>query len=97
MFDGRVKKIIDFLKEKFTEETESTRTMLKIYSDYVKGEANDEDVEKANKQLNEILKDLSFGLMAVVPFAPITIPMIAKFAKKHNIDLLPEWFKDSIK
>ena len=97
MFDGRVKKIIDFLKEKFTEETESTRTMLKIYSDYVKGEASDEDIEKANKQLNEILKDLSFGLMAVVPFAPITIPMIAKFAKKHNIDLIPEWFKDSLK
>ena len=97
MFDGRVKKIIDFLKEKFTEETESTRTMLKIYSDYVKGEANDADIEKANKQLNEILKDLSFGLMAVIPFAPITIPMIAKFAKKHNIDLLPEWFKDSLK
>jgi hypothetical protein len=97
MFDGRVKKIIDFLKEKFTEETESTRTMLKIYSDYVKGEANDEDIEKANKQLNEILKDLSFGLIAVIPFAPITIPMIAKFAKKHNIDLLPEWFKDSLK
>ena len=97
MFDGRVRKIIDFLKEKFTEETESTRTMLKIYSDYVKGEANDEDIEKANKQLNEILKDLSFGLMAVVPFAPITIPMIAKFAKKHNNDLLPEWFKDSLK
>jgi len=97
MFDGRAKKIIVFLKEKFTEETESTRTMLKIYSDYVKGEANDKDIEKANKQLNEILKDLSFGLMAVVPFAPITIPMIAKFAKKHNIDLLPEWFKDSLK
>ena len=97
MFDGRVKKIIDFLKEKFTEETESTRTMLKIYSDYVKGEASDEDIEKANKQLNEILKDLSFGLMAVIPFAPITIPMIAKFAKKHNIDLLPEWFMDSLK
>ena len=97
MFDGRVKKIIDFLKEKFTEETESTRTMLKIYSDHDKGEANDEDIEKANKQLNEILKDLSFGLMTVIPFAPITIPMIAKFAKKHNIDLLPEWFKDSLK
>ena len=97
MFEGRIKKIVDFLREKFTEETESTRTMLKIYSDYVKGEASDEDIEKANKQLNEILKDLSFGLMAVVPFAPITIPMIAKFAKKHNIDILPEWFKDSLK
>ena len=97
MLDGRAKKIIVFLKEKFTEETESSRTMLKTYSDYIKGEATDEELDKANNQLNEILKELSLGLMAVIPFAPITIPMIAKFAKKHNIDLLPEWFKDSLK
>ena len=97
MLDGRVKKIIAFLKEKLTDETESSRAMLKTYSDYLKGEASDEELEKANQQLNEILKDLSSGLMAVIPLAPITIPIIAKFAKKHNIDLLPEWFKDSLK
>ena len=97
MLDGRVKKIIAFLKEKLTDETESSMAMLKTYSDYLKGEASDKELEKANQQLNEILKDLSLGLMAVIPLAPITIPMIAKFAKKHNIDLLPEWFKDSLK
>ena len=97
MLNGRAKKIIAFLKEKLTEETESSRAMLKTYSDYIKGEATDEELDKANNQLNEILKELSLGLMAVIPFAPITIPMIAKFAKKHNIDLLPEWFKDSLK
>jgi len=97
MLDGRAKKIIAFLKEKLTEETESSRAMLKTYSEYIKGEATDEELDKANNQLNEILKELSLGLMAVIPFAPITIPMIAKFAKKHNIDLLPEWFKDSLK
>ena len=97
MLDERAKKIIAFLKEKLTEETESSRAMLKTYSDYVKGEATDEELDKANNQLNEILKELSLGLMAVIPFAPITIPMIAKFAKKHNIDLLPKWFKDSLK
>ena len=97
MLDGRVKKIIAFLKEKLTDETESSRAMLKTYSDYLKGGASDEELERANQQLNEILKDLSLGLMAVIPLAPITIPMIAKFAKKHNIDLLPEWFKDSLK
>ena len=97
MLEGRAKKIIAFLKEKLTEETESSRAMLKTYSDYIKGEATDEELDKANNQLNEILKELSLGLMAVIPFAPITIPMIAKFAKKHNIDLLPEWFKDSLK
>ena len=97
MLDGRVKKIIAFLKEKLTDETESSRAMLKTYSDYLKGEASEEELEKANQQLNEILKDLSLGLMAVIPLAPITIPMIAKFAKKYDIDLLPEWFKDSLK
>ena len=97
MLDGRVKKIIAFLKEKLTVETESSRAMLKTYSDYLKGEVSEEELEKANQQLNEILKDLSLGLMAVIPLAPITIPIIAKFAKKHNIDLLPEWFKDSLK
>ena len=97
MFEGRVKKILTFLKEKLTDETESSRVMLKPYSEYLKGEVTEEELEKANKQLNEILKDLSLGLMAVMPLAPITIPMIAKFAKKHNIDLLPEWFKDSLK
>ncbi|MAS03033.1 MAG: hypothetical protein VW955_04000 [Gammaproteobacteria bacterium] len=97
MFDGRIKRIIAFLKEKFTDETESSRQMLITYSDYLKGEADEESLERANQQLNEILKDLSFGLLAIIPFAPITIPMVAKFAKKHNIDLLPEWFKDSLK
>lgn len=97
MSEERTKKIISFLKEKLAEETEPSRDMLKTYSDYVTGEVSNEELEKANKQLNEILKDLSFGLMAFIPFAPITIPMIAKFAKKHNIDLLPEWFKDSLK
>ena len=95
MFDGRIKRIIAFLKEKLTEESESSKEMLIIYSNYLKGEASEEDLDRANHQLNEILKDLSFGLLAVIPFAPVTIPIIAKFAKKHNIDLLPEWFKDS--
>ncbi len=97
MFEGRVKKILTFLKEKLTEETEPSRAMLKTYSEYLKGEVTEEELEKANKQLNEILKDLSLGLMAIIPLAPITIPMIAKFAKKYNIDLLPEWFKESLK
>ena len=97
MFDGRIKKIIAFLKEKLAEETEPSRNMLKTYSDYIKDEATVEELEKANNQLNELLKDLSLGLMTVIPFAPITIPMIAKFAKKYDIDLLLEWFKDSLK
>ena len=97
MFYRRAQKIITLLKEKLSEETESSRAMLKTYSGYIKGEATDEEIENANKQLNELLKDLSLGLLAVIPFAPITIPMIAKVAKKYDIDILPNWFKDSLK
>ena len=97
MFYRRAQKIITLLKEKLSEETESSRAMLRTYSRYIKGEATDDEIEKANKQLNELLKDLSLGLLAVIPFAPITIPMIAKVAKKYDIDILPNWFKDSLK
>ena len=31
-----------------------------------------------------------------MPFAPITIPLLVKLAKKHEIDIVPEWFKDSL-
>ena len=54
MLYGRINRIIAFLKEKFAEETESSKEMLITYSDYLKGEANDEDLEKANQQLNEL-------------------------------------------
>ena len=47
MLYGRINRIIAFLKEKFAEETESSKEMLITYSDYLKGEANDEDLEKA--------------------------------------------------
>ena len=53
MFDGRIKRIIAFLKEKFADETESSRQMLITYSDYLKGEADEESLERANQQLEE--------------------------------------------
>jgi len=31
-----------------------------------------------------------------MPFAPITIPLLVKLAKKYEIDIVPEWFKDSL-
>ena len=102
MFKKRIEKVLIFLKETLISETAESKQMLKVYLDYTKGEASqgnasDEAIDSANKQLNKLLKDLSFGLLAVIPFAPITIPLIAKFATKHGIDILPEWFKDSLK
>ena len=59
MLDGRVKKIIAFLKEKLTDETESSRAMLKTYSDYLKGEASDEELEKVYKSIVSVLEKMA--------------------------------------
>ena len=96
MFKKRIEKVLMFLKETLISETAESKQMLKVYLDYTKGEASEEDLVHANKQLNKILKDLSFGLLATVPFAPITIPIIAKYAKKLDIDILPDWFKEQL-
>ena len=97
MFKKRIEKVLIFLKETFIIETVEAREMLKVYYDYTQGTATEDDIDSANKQLNKLLKDLSFGLLAVIPLAPITIPLIAKFTKKYGIDILPDWFKDSLK
>jgi hypothetical protein len=46
--------------------------------------------------LKNILKDLGFGFLVLLPFSPITIPMIAKLAQKYEIDIFPDWFKDTL-
>ena len=55
------------------------------------------DLQIANNQLKELLKDLGFGLLTSLPFSPITIPFILKLSKRYNVDIIPEWFKDSMK
>ena len=61
-----------------------------------KGTSKKEDLDKANKQLNVLSKELGFGFLTFMPFAPITIPLLVKLAKKYEIDIVPEWFKDSL-
>ncbi len=85
------------LKATFNKESESNKEMLRIFYLHSKGEANKKDLQIANNQLKELLKDLGFGLLTSLPFSPITIPFILKLSKRYNVDIIPEWFKDSIK
>ena len=63
MIKKRIEKALIFLKETLIVESEDARDMLKVYYDYTKGNASEEEVESANKQLNKLLKNLSFGLL----------------------------------
>ena len=96
MFGRNIRKALVLLKNTLEQESESTKEMLKTYYSYTQGKIKEEDLEQANKQLNELIRDLGFGFLTILPFAPITIPLLVKLAKKYEIDIVPEWFKDSL-
>jgi hypothetical protein len=70
--------------------------MLNTYYSFTQGNITKEDLEKAYKQPKIVLKELGFGALTMLPFSPITIPLVAKLARKYDIDIVPDWFKDSL-
>ena len=97
MFGRNIRKALVLLKNTLEQESESTKEMLKTYYSYTQGKIKEEDLEQANKQLKELIRDLGFGFLTILPFAPITIPILVKLARKYEIDIVPEWFKESLK
>ena len=67
--------------------------MLDIYIKYAEGSASNEELDFANEQLKQILKNLGLGILIILPFSPITLPYIFSKAKELNIDLIPNWYK----
>ena len=93
MDTNQIKQNLLKLKDSFLEETEENKKMLDIYINYIEGNASDEDIENANKQLKQIFKSLGLGILVILPFSPISSPYVLKKAKEHDIDLIPEWYK----
>ena len=81
------------LKDAFLEENAQNTKMLDLYLKYLEGEASEQDLENANKQLAEILKSLGMGVLVVLPFSPVSIPYLVKKAKENNIDIIPKLYK----
>ena len=93
MDTNQIKQNLLKLKDSFLEETEENKKMLDIYINYIEGNASNEDIENANKQLKQIFKSLGLGILVILPFSPISFPYVLKKAKEHDIDLIPEWYK----
>ena len=68
--------------------------MLVTYKRYTKKQANREELKEANKQFGDLLKGLGLGMFAVLPFAPLTIPLIVKLGKIVGVDVLPSSFNN---
>ncbi|NRA61606.1 MAG: hypothetical protein HRU25_11975 [Psychrobium sp.] len=80
------------LKCALAQEKAETKEMFVIYSKAARGKADKADVAIANAQFFDILKGLGLGVFAILPFAPITIPILVKLADLVGVDLLPSAF-----
>ena len=88
----RFKRAMVALKIALAQEKQETKEMLTIYRRYTQGEVSKEDLHKANTQFVDILKGLGLGVFAILPFAPVTIPLVVKLGQWVGVDVLPSSF-----
>ena len=94
------KKTIRYLlliKRALAKESQETKNMLFIYGRYMRGDASKNDMKKANAQFRELLKNIGLGIVVMLPFAVITIPVIVKVGRILGVDILPASFKEQDK
>ncbi|MEZ9200241.1 hypothetical protein [Shewanella sp. 10N.286.54.B9] len=90
----RVKLDMLVVKEALSQEKQETKEMLVTYKRYTRKQANKDELADANKQFADLLKGLGLGVFAVLPFAPLTIPLVLKLGKMVGVDVLPSSFNN---
>lgn len=91
----KLKRQLIRVKIALAQEKVETKEMLGIYRRYTIKQATPEEMKQANKQFVDVLKGLGIGVFAVLPFAPITIPIVIKIGKWVGVDILPSSFNES--
>jgi len=88
----RFRRAMVALKIALAQEKQETKEMLSIYRRYTQGQTSKEELKRANEQFVDILKGLGLGVFAVLPFAPLTIPLVVKLGGLVGVDVLPSSF-----
>jgi len=91
----QLKRDLQSLKIALAQEKDETKEMLDTYKRFTTRRASRVELKEANKQLKDIMKGLGLGVFVVLPFAPLTIPLVVKLGKFVNIDVLPSAFNES--
>ncbi|MDO6445518.1 hypothetical protein Q4493_06960 [Colwellia sp. 1_MG-2023] len=90
----KLKRQLIRVKIALAQEKVETKEMLSIYRRYTIKQATPEEMKQANRQFLDVLKGLGIGVFAVLPFAPITIPIVIKLGKWVGVDILPSSFNE---
>ena len=90
----KIKNILKKIKYELEKETVETANMLNIYRKATFGEASEQELKFAKKQLKDLLKNIGFSSLLLLPFSPLSIFLLITFSKKFKIDILPQWYKE---
>ena len=91
-----LQKNLRIIRSAFRTESQETAAMLKTYLEYTQGEVGTKEMKEANKQFRNLLKAIGLGALAVLPFSPITIPLIVKLGEKLGVDVLPPSIREEL-
>jgi len=80
------------VKQGLAQESRETKTMLITYQRFTKGQASKLEMEEANKQFIDVIRGLGLGVLAVLPFSPITLPFVVKLGERIGVNVLPSAF-----
>jgi len=86
------KKKMQSFKQALAQEKQETLEMLSIYKKFTKRAANKAEMKIAHAQFFDLLKGCGLGVFALLPLAPITIPILLKVGRMIGVDLLPTSF-----
>ncbi|WP_127716253.1 hypothetical protein [Halobacteriovorax sp. HLS] len=77
------------IKHVLSTESKESVQMVEIYNKALKRKATSQELKWANDQLQDIFKTLGLGAFLILPFAPITLPLLIKLSKYFGIQLTP--------
>ncbi|MBU3004517.1 hypothetical protein KO534_14275 [Paraglaciecola arctica] len=66
--------------------------MLITYKRFTRGQASKLEMQQANQQFVDVIRGLGLGVLAILPFAPITLPFVVKLGEKIGVNVLPSAF-----
>lgn len=84
------------LKKALQQEGEQSLDMFETYIKFTQGKASEEEMNQANEQFKDLLKTLGLGVFAILPGAPITLPLVIKWGHKFGIDIVPDSFRQDL-
>lgn len=93
----RIIELLKRIRRALEHESAETSDMIMTYLKFSRGLATEEEMKAANLQFQVFLKTIGLGVFAILPFAPLTIPVLVAFGKKIGIDVIPASFRDEFK